>query len=193
MQCKNIWKHVRLERRRQEDNALASRALFTAKKKAKTARMASRARDPPHFSRRHPVADGGSDPPLSVTAQRVLESRRARRYARACAPAPRSERSRGARSAWQRSLIGRLSRDTSAMENRLVASLGSAVSSCRVFSSLATRHSARSEATLTHWAVVGGHIRHGKPSRSVPRVCRLVVSRLLFARHSPLRAERGLI
>ena len=46
-------------------------------------------------------------------------------------------------------------------------------------------------ATLTHWAVVEGHIRHGKPSRSVPRVCRLVVSRLLFARHSPLRAERG--
>ena len=47
---KNIcWKYVRLERRRQEDDALAARALFTAKKKAKTARMASRAPDPPHL------------------------------------------------------------------------------------------------------------------------------------------------
>ena len=45
----NIWKYVRLERRRQEDDALAARALFTAKKKAKTARMASRAPDPPHL------------------------------------------------------------------------------------------------------------------------------------------------
>ena len=41
----NIRKRVREERQRQEDNALAARALFTATKKAKTARMASRAPD----------------------------------------------------------------------------------------------------------------------------------------------------
>ena len=43
-------------------------------------------------------------------------------------------------------------------------------------------------ATLAHWAVVEVHIRHGKNPRSVTRVCRLVVSRLLFARHS-VRSE----
>ena len=51
----NIWKYVRLEHRRQEGGALAARALFTAKK-AKTARMASRAPDPPHLFAPHPVA-----------------------------------------------------------------------------------------------------------------------------------------
>ena len=39
-------------------------------------------------------------------------------------------------------------------------------------------------ATLARWTVVEVHIRYGKKSRRVPRVCRLVVS---------LRTERALV
>ena len=39
-------------------------------------------------------------------------------------------------------------------------------------------------ATLARWAVVEVHTHHGKKSRCVLRVCRLVVSRVLFARCS---------
>ena len=38
--------------------------------------------------------------------------------------------------------------------------------------------------TLACWAVVEVHIHHGKKSLRILRVCRLVVSRLLFARRS---------
>ena len=45
----NIWKYVRLERQRQEDDAPASRELLAVKKAKKTALMVSRAPDPSHL------------------------------------------------------------------------------------------------------------------------------------------------
>ena len=56
-----------------------------------------------------------------------------------------TQRSRGARSAWRRSLVGGSSRYTSTIVKSLVVFFGSAVSSCRVSRLLFARRSARSE------------------------------------------------